>query len=154
MLGSVAHRTLATALMLQGEDADARAEVEAACALSDPRGDHLNRSLLGLIALRQKDREAARGAFAEAVKRADAAIERTAALYEAHEARGLALSGLALCEGSRERADGAIAAYRRAREITTAPGLVARALRLFDALAVADADGLLAGVREAVAGRT
>ena len=46
----------------------------------------------------------------------------------------------------------AVTAYHAARAITTAPGIVQRALRLFDALAVADTAGILAPVREAVTG--
>ena len=46
----------------------------------------------------------------------------------------------------------AVAAYRAAREITTAAGIVNRALRLFDALAAADVNGILQAVRPAVRG--
>lgn len=46
----------------------------------------------------------------------------------------------------------AAAAFRAARAITSAAGIVAQVLGLFDALAVADADGVLAAVRPAAAG--
>ena len=46
----------------------------------------------------------------------------------------------------------AIAAFRAARGITSADGVVAQVLALFDALAAADQGGLLAGIRPVAAG--
>jgi hypothetical protein len=46
----------------------------------------------------------------------------------------------------------AIAAYRAARAINSDAGVVARTLRVLDALMVADSAGLLAEVRTAAAG--
>jgi hypothetical protein len=63
----------------------------------------------------------------------------------------LALSGLALCEGGHLLPE-AIAASRAARAINRDAGIVGRVLRLLDALAPADTEGVLAGVREAAAG--
>ena len=47
----------------------------------------------------------------------------------------------------------ATAAFRAARAITSADGLVKQVLALFDVLAVADDDGILAGIRPAAAGQ-
>ncbi len=44
--------------------------------------------------------------------------------------------------------ESAKAAYQKARSINADAGVVRRALRLFDALAVADEKGVLKGVRE------
>ena len=46
----------------------------------------------------------------------------------------------------------AIATYRVARDINKDTGIVKRVLRLFDALAVVDTEGLLLDVRSAAAG--
>ncbi len=84
---------------------------------------------------------------------ADALLAQTAQLYAVLDSKGLALAGLALCAAGEETAERhrvssrnsvseAVTAYRAARAITTAPGIVQRALRLFDALAVADAAGI------------
>ncbi len=64
----------------------------------------------------------------------------------------LALCGLALGAGGQDYVQQAGESYRAARAITSAAGIVGRALRLFDALAVVDEAGILAGVRDAIAG--
>src|SRR6266508_5606359 len=56
-----------------------------------------------------------------------------------------------LCEGG-QHILGAIAAYRAARAINKNAGVIARVLRLFDTLALADSAGLLAGVRPTAGG--
>ena len=71
--------------------------------------------------------------------------------YAALDSKGLALCGLALTEDPKRIAE-AVAAYRAARAITKATGIVQRVLRLFDALAQADNHGVLAPVRAAAAG--
>ncbi len=55
-------------------------------------------------------------------------------------------------EGGQDYVQQAGESYRAARAITSAAGIVGRALRLFDALAVVDEAGILAGVRDAIAG--
>jgi len=80
----------------------------------------------------------------------------TPELVAAQEALGLATAGLALlaadeAEAHRLSAEAA-AAYRAARAITTTPGILQRALRLLDALALTDTRGLLGSVRSAAAG--
>ncbi len=72
-------------------------------------------------------------------------------MHDALDAKGLALCGLALC-GAAARVTDAIAAYRAARKINKDAGVVKRVLRLLDALAVVDTDGVLAEVRKAAAG--
>jgi len=56
-----------------------------------------------------------------------------------------------LC-GDGARVNDAIAAYRAARAINQDAGIVKRVLRLFDALAVVDINGILRDVRPAAAG--
>ena len=109
-------------------------------------------ALLGLIAMRQGDRVAAAEAFSAAISHADVMLDRCDQNYNALDAKGLALAGLAVLEGG-QRAAEAIAAFRAARAITSAPGIVGRVKRLLDALAPADATGILAGVYEAAAGQ-
>jgi len=110
-------------------------------------------ALQGVIHLRTGQTTAAQEAFAAAVAQANGLLAQTPQLYEALDTLGLAQAGLALCGGNPAAHVGeAIAAYRAARAVTSAPGIVQWALRLFDELAVADSAGVLAGVREAVAG--
>lgn len=71
--------------------------------------------------------------------------------FDAWDAKGLAYSGLTLCESS-EHIPKAIEAYRAARVLCKDVGIVNRVLRLFEALAVADEKGILAEVRKAAAG--
>src|SRR5205823_13221427 len=98
------------------------------------------------------DRVAATEAFQAAISHADVMLDRNGQNYEALDAKGLALAGLAVLEGG-QRAAEAIAAFRAARAITKAPGTVGRVRRLLDALAPADSAGILVGVSEAAEGR-
>ena len=78
-------------------------------------------------------------------------LERCDQNYDALDAKGLALAGLAVLEGGDHAAE-AIAAFRAARAITVAPGIVGRVKRLLDAMAPADAAGILAPVSRAAEG--
>ena len=100
-------------------------------------------TLVGVIALRQENRPAARQAFTDAITHTETLLSSCAQNYAALDSKGLALCGLALTEDPQRRTE-AVAAYRAARAVTKAPGIVQRALRLFDALAQADAHGVLA----------
>jgi hypothetical protein len=79
-------------------------------------------------------------------------LERCDQNYGALDAKGLALAGLAVLGGG-DRAAEAVAAFRAARAITSAPGIVGRVRRLLDALAPTDPAGILARVHEAAEGR-
>jgi tetratricopeptide (TPR) repeat protein len=129
----------------------ARTAAEAGRQYDEPDGKHYVLALLGLIALRQGDNEAAQEAFVEAVAQANELVKYSASNFRALDTNGLALSGLALCRDN-SHVPAAIEAYKAAREITKAAGIVARALRLFDALAVVDEANVLAGVRRAAGG--
>jgi tetratricopeptide (TPR) repeat protein len=144
---------LAIGHLCAGDPPAARAVAKEARQYDVPENNHNVLALLGLIALRQGDQAAAQEAFTAAVSQADQLLAHTPQYYDALDAKGLALSGLALVEDDREgRVAAAIEAFRAARAITQAKGIVGRVVRLFDALAVADRAGVLAGVRVAAAG--
>ncbi len=129
----------------------ARLAVEAARRYDEPRTNHKVFALLGVIALRQKDFLAAQETFSTAIQQVNALLIHSTQNYTALDTRGLATSGLALCE-STEHIPKAIEAYRAARALCKDVGIVNRVLRLFEALAVADDKGILAEVRKAAAG--
>lgn len=122
-------------------------------------------TLSGIIAVRLGEFAQAQTDFQAAIAYADKLLSYSSQNYEALDANGLALCGLALCAartatGSAEPMpsghtfiEQAIAAFRSARQIISAQdarGVLTRLLRLFDALAVADTDGLLTPVREVI----
>jgi tetratricopeptide (TPR) repeat protein len=151
------YSSLATAHLCVGDLPAARAAAETAWEYDELQNNHYALALLGLIALRQGDGDAAREAFAASVAQADALLAHTAQYFQALDSRGLALCGLALCEernpvSGRNRVSQAVAAYRDARAVNHDAGIVASVLRLFDALAVADTEGRLAWARAAAAG--
>jgi len=138
-----------------------------------PQNNHNASALHGIIALRQGDEVAARGAFLRAIGQADEILSKTAEYYSALDAKGLALAGLALCEagkdGGRETVDGgretvndgprsmvyrqqAIEAFQKARQIAPHAGVVKSVLRLFDELAKCEGGEVLQEVRSAVQG--
>ena len=108
---------------------------------------------MGVIALRQGDRASALEGFEGAVAASDILLGHSDENYGALDAKGLALCGLALCEGKMHYIDEVIHAYTEARSITRAAGIVGRVLKLFDELARADTYRLLEGVREAAGGK-
>ena len=143
---------LAQAFLYEGNLAGARVAAARACGYDAPRQNHNALALLGVITSRQEDRTTAREAFEAAVAKADTILERNAGAYEVLDGRALALCGLVLL-GDTVRLEEATASYRLARAITTDAGIVGRVLRLFDALAAVDSDGLLAEVRPVAGGR-
>jgi tetratricopeptide (TPR) repeat protein len=141
---------LAVAHLYSGALEAARAAIDAA-RRSGSGEDESVLALLGLVALRQENRGAAREAFTAAVEQARMADSYGEPGFAVLDAKALALSGLALIEGV-DRLPDAVAAYRAARALTQAPGVVARALRLLDALVPADPSGLLVAARDAARG--
>lgn len=105
----------------------------------------------GVIRLRQGQGAAARKAFSKALVEADGLLENTAQNLSALDTKALVLCGLALSEDTRHMS-AAVEVYGAAREISSEPGVTADVLRRFDALAEADADGVLTPARAAAAG--
>ena len=147
----LARRGLAEAHFYQGNLASSRDMAEAARRYNYPRENHATSALLGVVAWRQADRAAAFDAFATALGQAVELLSRSPQFYGALDTKGLALCGLALCE-TPSHIPAAKEAFSAARALTSAPGIVARVLRLFDALAPADPSALLAEVRPYAAG--
>ncbi len=141
--------TLALSHLFAGDLEPARVAAEAACEYDEPQHNAYAHALRGLITLRQGDKTAARTAFTAAVAAAEALLDHTPEYFQALDAKGVALCGLALCgEPDADAVEAAVAAFRRAREINRDAGVVARVRRLFEALAVVDEAGVLASVRE------
>jgi tetratricopeptide (TPR) repeat protein len=109
--------------------------------------------VLGIAYLRDGQLDAASTAFRDALAAADGLLAQTEDSYDELDNRALALCGLALPHNS-DHVREAIAAFRAARGITRAEGIVARVLRLFDSLARSDEIGILATARAAAAGET
>jgi tetratricopeptide (TPR) repeat protein len=147
---SAAHRGLAVAHLYSGDLPAARTAAETARQYGFPLDNHNVLALLGVIALRQGDRPAAQEAFAAAAAEADALLTHTAQYYDALDAKGLALCGLALCSTG-AHLTAAAEAFQAARAINQDPGVVRRVLRLLDTLALADTARVLAQVRAAAA---
>ena len=94
---------------------------------------------------------AAREVFTTAVTHAGALLTHSAQNYGALVSKDLALCRLTLYSAGDSLAP-AVEAYRAARAITKAEGIGMAAMRLFDALAIADVEGKLMVVRSAVGG--
>jgi tetratricopeptide (TPR) repeat protein len=149
-LGSRNNATLALAHLYAGDLTQARAAANNARQHNEPTHNHYVFSLLGLIALRQRDLPAAREAFTETVVHAELLLKYEAN-FRALYSKGLALCGLALCDHPRHTA-AAVEAFKMARAINKDAGVVKRVVRLFDTLAEADAGGVLEGIRATAAG--
>jgi hypothetical protein len=141
----------ALASLFGGDPVSARRLIEAASQYHHPLLDMQISVFLGVVSYRQRDLNVAKQAIAAAIDQADAALAMTPDRYAALDAKAIALCGLALC-GDTERTVGAQTAFRAARAITSASGVVHKALQLFDALAMGDESRLLADVRPAAAG--
>ncbi|MEA2008880.1 MAG: tetratricopeptide repeat protein, partial [Chloroflexota bacterium] len=125
----------------------AEQNAEKACQYKVPTNDHNAQTILGIIALRQNEPAKAQVAFNAAITHANEMLVKTPENYDALDAKGLALCGVALCaDGEREtgdRLEEAREAFCSARAIMDGAGHVGRVLRLFDALAVVDREGVL-----------
>lgn len=134
-----------------------------------PQNNHNVSTLLGIIAMQQRDTETACEAFTKSIAQADEILAKTPDYYDALDAKGLALCGLTLTKDltgfSKSRPSGnrdgenlsglirqAIEAFRAARKIAPHAGVVKSVLRLFDELGQCDQDGILKDVRKAAEG--
>lgn len=136
-------RSMAVAQLLLDNLAEARSAADAAVPYDELECNHECRAILGIAALRQHDRATAQQAFREAIVFAERALRHNPHGYLAADAKGLAIAGLALADGTKDLQP-ALDAHRQARAITREAGVVARVLRLYHALRPAD---LLAPVR-------
>lgn len=143
---------LAWACLLAGDISRARAFVDDAAKYRFPNRYESILALRGVIALRQGDAAAAGKAFDAALSEAGTKLAGMARAYSAAYAKALALAGLALCRDA-ALATAAAEAYRDARAVSAAPGVILNQLRCLDALAVADPAGTLKPVRAAAAGK-
>ncbi len=114
-----------------------------------PECNHTCLILLGVIALRQGEQIMAQEVFNETIVQADLILKESPQYFQAWGAKGIALCGLTLC-GNIDYTAAATEAFRSAREVNSDAGIVSRAVRLFDALAILDTGGKLSQVREAV----
>ena len=114
--------------------------------------------LLGVSAFRQGDKAIACESFIEAIGQANTLLAQTPRSVSALDAKGIALCGLALGDDNGQeriqRTDQAVEVFRAARAINKDAGVVARVVRLLDALALAVPDGaeLSAEARKAASG--
>jgi tetratricopeptide (TPR) repeat protein len=150
-ISNSAHRAVVLARLLSGDLSGARSAAEEARRYRSPNNDGNVLALLGVVAVRQDDTAVAREAFAQALAKTADLLSYSAQNYDSLDNWALALCGLALCDGTNQMQE-ASEAYRSARAITAAPGVVGRALRLLDALAVGDRTGVLGSVCLAAAG--
>jgi len=134
---------MSLARLYSGDLPQARTVIEQAQKYSCPPNMPNVMTLLGIIALRQRDSDTAKEAFTAAIKEADALLIHSDRNFSALDARALSLWGMALCEQNPVHIRDGAAAFRAAREITDAPGTVAHVMRLFEELAKADSEGVL-----------
>jgi tetratricopeptide (TPR) repeat protein len=138
--------SLARVQLFQGALAAAREAAQAGRAYDYGRNTADLSAILGVVLLRQGATEPARVAFSQAVDQADARLSQTNDNYHALDTKALALCGLALV-GDAAQVKEATVAMKAARAISSAAGIVGDAVRLLDALALADHAGLLHPVR-------
>ena len=145
-----ARESLALVSLYRNDLAGARDLVEAARKYDVFLTNHSTSAVLGVVTLRQGDLNTAREAFSAAFDEARELVDLTADQYRALDVKGLSLCGLALC-GYAQQIPAAKAAYKAARAVTSDAGITRDVLQLFDALAQADIEGILAEVRPVAA---
>jgi hypothetical protein len=117
-----------------------------------PENNHSASTLHGIIALRQGNKAIGCQAFPRAIAQTDEILAKTPEYYDALDAKGLALCGLAICNDKKYVID-ATEAFKMARKIAPHYGIVKQNLRLFDELAKCDTEGILKDARQAVEGK-
>jgi tetratricopeptide (TPR) repeat protein len=108
--------------------------------------------LLGIAQLIRGEYLLAQQCFTTTVRHADAQLQHSTENYANIECKALALCGLVLT-GQPDQLPEAISMFEAARAITTAPGAIARTLRLFDAISTKDLSHLLTTARSAAQGK-
>ena len=117
-----------------------------------PLNNHNISTLEGITALRQGRLQIAANAFHRAIDQADSIISYTPEYFDALDAKGFSLCGLAVLE-DKINIDYAKDTFLRARKITCAEGIIKRNLRIFDELVKTDAENVLLGIRHVVEGK-
>jgi tetratricopeptide (TPR) repeat protein len=143
---------LALAHLYAGDLRAAREAIDEARHYDYPQNTAAAWTATGIIRLRQGEPGAASKAFACGLAGANGLLERCGQNFSALDTKGLTLCGLALCE-DRGHLTAAEEAFRAARKTTQAKGVVAGVLSQFDALALADMDGILFAARKAAEGQ-
>ena len=143
---------LAQVYLFQNDLVNSRATIEAALQYDVPQNNHNATTLHGIIVLRQRDASTARQAFTRAIVQANEILTTTPEYYSAQDAKGLALCGLAICEG-KQHIPAAIETFHAARKIAPHAGVIKSVLRWFDELVKCDEEEVLKAVRRAVEGK-
>jgi hypothetical protein len=105
----------------------------------------------GLVHVLRGEVTVAAGAFNEAIADANERLQHTPSDFGALDIKGLALTGLTMISPTHDAAQ-AMAAFRAARNLTTAFGIVTRVLRLFDIMDRTDRTGRIHDLRSVAAG--
>lgn len=117
-----------------------------------PKYNHNISSLRGIIAMLQGDKMSAKNQFHTAINQANSILTNTSNYYDALDAKGIALSGLALLEDKKNILL-AKEAFHEARKVTKGAGIIKRTMRIFDELAKADSEGALTEMRLFIEGK-
>ena len=123
---------------------------EAAFAASEhpyslPRAHQVS-LLLGITQLKQDQAAAAAADFRNAINQADQLLRHSSEVYAAHEHAGAGPMRTLALTTDPDKVVEATAAFRAARAITSADGIVKQVLALFNVLVAADRDGILTGI--------
>lgn len=148
-----AYYGMSLATLCAGDLSRSRSVAEQAQEVALTLGAH-DIVMLGVILARSQEFAKAEREFSRAIRNAEALLTREAKLFAALDSKGLALAGLALVTRDQDRAAAAAEAYRAARSICRAPGIVNRTVMKFHQLVVADEKGVLSSIRPDVAGES
>lgn len=132
---------IARAWLGLGEFEEARIAADEGRQADEPENSPNVLVLLGIACLRTGRQDAARDAFALAAAKAEAVLE-FAASYNALDAKGVALAGLALC-GDLSHVAAAVEAHTAARRINRDAGVVRRVQWLYEQMTPVDRDARL-----------
>jgi tetratricopeptide (TPR) repeat protein len=151
---------LSEVYLCQNDFLNARATIETAIQYDAPQYNHSTTALYGIITLRQGDDVTALVAFDRAIIEADELLSKSSDYYDALDTKGIAFSGLALCEVEenigiemQDHINNSVKSFLNARKIAAQTGIIKRNLRLIDELAKCDTEGILKDVRLAVEGK-
>ncbi len=143
--------SLAQAYLFTGDFDVCRATAKNVLAYYYPPARAQAHLLLGIAQLLQGKHLQAQQRFTTTVEHADAQLQHSTGNYASIECKALALCGFVLTNQLDQLPD-AITLSNAAHKITSAPGIVARTLRLFDAIAAKDISRFLTIARSAAQG--
>jgi len=130
---------------------DARETIEGALQVEAPSEKHVVSAMYGIVLLRQGNPQQAKQQFLQTITQTATLLNHCSQDIWALESQALAQCGLAICDQNPELTSLPIETFQKVRELVHDKGTLQRMGKLFEALCIADTQGILTDKRHLAA---